>query len=149
MFYSKKVTDMLTGYVMSTEKNKMQRDLQGIFGNDYYGTATISDESIEYMTQIFDLTDSMVKTLKEANAILNASNFYVSSHERNGLTELLKIRNDVTAVKIDSDFKEMREHMAHIMKKKPLLKHMKAFLGNTESLEELKKYSYACDVLYL
>lgn len=149
MFYSKEVTDMLTGYVMSTEKNKMQRDLQGIFGNDYYGTATISDESIEYMTQIFDLTDSMVKTLKEANAILNASNFYVSSHERNGLTELLKIRNDVTAVKIDSDFKEMREHMAHIMKKKPLLKHMKAFLGNTESLEELKKYSYACDVLYL
>lgn len=148
MFYEPEVTDAIKAYVMSSEKSKIQRDMNGLFGNDYYGVS-LTYETIEIVAQIFDLTESMAKNLKEMSNIINTGNYYASGYERQAIEQLIKLRSDITVTKIDTDFKEMREQISSITKKKPLLRHLQHFINDTVSLEELKKYAYACDVLYL
>lgn len=149
MFYEQEVTDAIKAYIMSNEKSKIQRDMNGLFGSNYYGSTTLTDETIQIIAQIFDLTEDMAKNLKEMSNIVNAGNYYVSGHERQAIEQLIKLRSDITVTKIDTDFKEMREQISNITKKKPLLRHLQHFMSDAVSLEELKKYAYACDVLYL
>ncbi len=150
LLFDTEISNVLRAYVMNSEKEKIKRELSTLVTDGYYGNITLTDTSTEIISQIFDMEDSMKLNLKEITNIVSQPDYRLNYGESIVMNEILKnIRTDITTVNIDSDLKKIKEHIASVSKKKPLLKHLKHFITDEEALNEMKKYAYACDVLYL